>query len=270
MPPYNWHPDGEGAEYGELYGANPQQLYWRERKIKTDFRGDSNMFDQEYPATVELAFRRQSIESLIPLILVERAMRAKDIEAVGPKIMALDPAEYGSDDTVMGYRQGRVVPEVRRYHGKGPMEVVALAAQAFIEWQPDYLNVDAGGLGSGIADRLIELGYPVNRILFGERAIDSELYAIRKDEMGGEMKEWFENQPNQIVYDDALKADLSSPSYTYDSSRRLKIESKEHLKARGLKSPDGFDFLSLTFAMKVNHNRAKPNRSLETPNWRTM
>ena len=53
MPPYNWHPDGDGAEYGELYGADQEQLYWRERKIKTDFRGDSNLFDQEYPATVE-------------------------------------------------------------------------------------------------------------------------------------------------------------------------------------------------------------------------
>jgi hypothetical protein len=270
-PPEGWVPaDFNGSEYGELYGASREQLYWRELKIKTDFRGDENLFDQEYPATVELAFRRQSIEGLLPLPLIERAMRNTNIEAVGPKIMGIDPAEYGSDDTIFILRQGRVAPLVKRFHGRGPMEVVALAAQAIAEWQPDYINVDAGGIGSGIADRLIELGYPVTRILFGERAIEDELYGIRKDEMAGDLKKWLEDQPNQIVYDDALKADLSSPSYTYDSSRRLKVESKEHMKARGLKSPDGFDALCLTFATKVSTIRKKISRGAEMPNWRTM
>lgn len=270
IPPQEWMPDGDGAEYAELYGATREQLYWRELKIKTDFRGDSNLFDQEYPATVELAFRRQSIEGLLPLPLIERAMKNKDIEAVGPKIMGIDPAEYGSDDTIFILRQGRTAPFVKRFHGRGPMEVVSLAAQTIAEWEPEYINVDAGGIGSGVADRLIELGYPVTRVLFGERAIEDDLYAIRKDEMAGDLKNWLENQPNQIVYDDALKADLSSPSYTYDSSRRLKVESKEHMKARGLKSPDGFDALCLTFATKVSTIRKKVNRNMETSNWRTI
>ena len=276
--PAGWVPaDFDGAEYAELYGLTPEQSYWRERKIKTEFRGDSNLFDQEYPATVELAFRRQSIESLLPLPLIEKAMRAKSkeddptgVEGVGPKIMGIDPAEYGSDDTVFTLRQGRTIPNVKRYHGRGPMEVVSLAVNAIEEWKPDYINVDAGGIGSGIADRLIELGYPVQRVLFGERAIEDDLYAIRKDEMAAEFKKWLEDQPNRIVYDDALKADLSSPSYTYDSSRRLKVETKEHMKARGLKSPDGFDSCCLTFASKVGTMRKKVNRGSEMPNWRTI
>jgi len=269
-PPAGWLPDGEGAEYAELYGADHAQLYWRAQKIKNDFRGDVSLFDQEYPATAELAFRRQSVESLIPLVLVEKAMKRTDVEAVGPKIMALDPAEYGTDDTVMGYRQGRVVPATRRYHKKGPMEVVGLAARAFDEWKPDFLNVDAGGLGSGIADRLAELGYPVTRVLFGERALEEDLYAIRKDEMAGELKKWFEDQPNQLPNDEALKSDISSPSYTYDSSRRLKVESKEAMKRRGLKSPDGFDMMCLTLAIPSISVARRPNRNLERPNWRVM
>jgi hypothetical protein len=116
--------------------------------------------------------------------------------------------------------------------------------------------VDAGGLGSGIADRLAELGYPVSRILFGERAIEEDLYAIRKDEMAGELKKWFEDQPNQLPNDEALKSDISSPSYTYDSSRRLKVESKEAMKRRGLKSPDGFDMLCLTLRCRPSGRQA--------------
>lgn len=269
-PAPEWQPDGEGAEYIELYGITREQAYWRAQKIKNDFRGDVSLFDQEYPATAELAFRRQSVESLIPLILVEKAMKRTDIEAAGPKIMGIDPAEYGTDDTVFILRQGRVVTGVKRYHKKGPMEVVGLAGMAISEWQPDFINVDAGGLGSGIADRLAELNHPVTRVLFGERALEEDLYSIRKDEMAGELKKWFEDQPNQLPNDEALKSDLSSPSYTYDSSRRLKVESKEAMKRRGLKSPDGFDALCLTHAMPGVGVAKRPNRSLERPNWRVM
>ena len=269
VPPVDWRPDGETAEYMELYGITREQAFWRERKIKTDFRGDIGLFDQEYPATSELAFRRQAVESLIPLILVERAMKRTEVEAVGPKIMGIDPAEYGSDDTVFLLRQGRVVPATKRYHKKGPMEVVGLAGLAIAEWEPDFISVDAGGLGSGIADRLAELGHPVSRVLFGERALEEDLYSIRKDEMAGEMKKWFEDQPNQLPYDEALKSDISSPSYTYDSSRRLKVESKEKMKARGLKSPDGFDALCLTFAVPAVGAVKRVNR-MEPTNWRAI
>lgn len=272
-PPYGWVPiDFKGAEYAELYGLTIEQSYWRERKIKTDFKGNINLFDQEYPATVELAFRRQTQESLLSLDLVEKAMRNKDVEAIGPKIMGIDPAEsVDGDDTVFVLRQGRVVQAVKRYHGRNTMEIVGLAGLAIQEWEPEYINVDAGGLGSGVADRLIELGHPCQRVLFGESAYDNERFSIRKDEMAGEAKDWLENQPNQIIYDDALKSDLVTPGFTHDSSLRLKVESKEHIKiVRKLKSPDGFDALCLTFATKVSTIKKKVNRNVESPNWRTI
>jgi hypothetical protein len=168
---------------------------------------------------------------------------------MGARIMGIDPAEYGKDDTVFIVRQGRVVLDYQRHHGKGTMEVVGLAARFAEQWKPDVINGDAGGLGSGIMDRLIELGYPVNRILFGERAVKDDLYGIRRDEMWGEMKAWFEDKPNQIPDDRALQAEITSPGFTHDSSRRLKVESKESMQKRGIKSPDGGDALALTFAM---------------------
>jgi hypothetical protein len=232
------------------------------------------MFDQEYPATPELAFRRQALESMIPIAWCEKALKETEIEAVGVKILGIDPAEYGEDSTVFIMRQGRVVENLRRYHKRGPMEIVGLAASCIDEWTPDFINVDAGGIGSGVADRLAELGYPVTRVLFGERALEPELYAIRKDEMGGEMKTWFEAGPVRITVDekerDALKADICGPSFTHDSSRRLKVESKEHMKRRGLKSPDAFDALGLTFAVPCvpTAKRSRVNRTMNPTNWR--
>jgi hypothetical protein len=162
-----------------------------------------------------------------------------------------------------------VVHEFRRFHGKKTTETVALAARAIAEWQPDYINCDAGGLGSGIADRLIELGHPVSRILFGERAIELDLYGLRRDEMWGEMAEWFGDQV-QLPYDMAALTDLTSPAKDEDGSLRFKLETKKSMRKRGLKSPDAGDALALTFAVPAVSVPKRPNRGLERPNWRVM
>ena len=270
--PAGWRPDGATTDYGEAYGLDLQQLYWRERKTLTDFRGEESSFDQEYPATAELAFRRQSVETLFKIARIEKAMHHKpDIEGIGPKIMGIDPAEAeeGGDDTVFALRQGRRVLEVRRFHGKNTMEVVALAARAIDDWRPDYINVDAGGLGSGIADRLIELQHRCYRVLFGERAIEQDLYHLRRDEMWGEMVKWFEDDV-QLPNDESLKADLCGPIKDEDASLRFKLETKKAMRKRGLKSPDGGDALALTFATPVNAREKRPNRWRDLRNWRTL
>lgn len=275
-PPPGWTQmveDEEHEDYQENYGLDDAQMYWREQKIATDFRGDATLFDQEYPASADLAFRRQAKASLLKIARIEKAMKVKDLEAIGPRIMGIDPAESeadDADDTVFTLRQGRVVHHIKRYHGRKTTETVALAARSIVDWEPDFINVDAGGLGSGIADRLIELGYPVTRIMFGERAIEQDLYHLRRDEMWGEMAEWFKDDV-QLPYDMAALTDLTSPAKDEDASLRFKLETKKAMKKRGLKSPDAGDSLALTFALPaVTPNQKKPNRTLNPPNWRTM
>ena len=54
-----------------------------------------------------------------------------------------------------------------------------------------------------------------------------------------------------IPTSDTLHADLTGPRYTYDSGSRIKLERKEDMKRRGLRSPDEGDALALTFAHPV-------------------
>lgn len=244
--------DADEAIYAERHGLSAEQMVWRRRKVQTDFRGDVALFDQEYPATPALAFRAAASGSYIGMDLVDAAMGTEVAEDdYTPKIMGVDPAEYGDDATAIVRRRGRKVYPIERKHKLGPMEVVGLVARRADEWGPDAINVDCTGIGSGIADRLTELGYPVNRVHFGESPIEGDQYGIRKDEMWGELKAWLENRPCELPSDDILAADLVGPQYTYDSSRRLRIESKEKMKARGLKSPDSGDALALTFAVHI-------------------
>jgi hypothetical protein len=253
MPaPSHFELEPEETDYQAAYKLTLEQMVWRRMKVSGDFRGDVALFDQEYPATSALAFRRVSGDPLINPGDVAIARTNKELEPQGPRILGVDPAEYGRDSTAIAFRQGRVCHRIDAFNGKGPMEVVALVAMRADQWRPDAINVDCTGVGSGVADRLIELGYPVNRVHFGERAIEDQQYGIRRDEMWGNMREFFQNRPCSIPDDDALEQDLCAPQYTYDSSRRLKLESKENMRKRGIHSPDRADALALTFAVPMS------------------
>jgi hypothetical protein len=54
-----------------------------------------------------------------------------------------------------------------------------------------------------------------------------------------------------LVRHDRLQADACGPAYSYDSNSRLKLESKDHMRARGARSPDEWDAVALTFAEPV-------------------
>ena len=256
-PPADWMPSGEDLDYGQPYGLSREQLYWRRVKVDTDFRGDEPLFDQEYPATPALAFRRVAGDTFISVEAVLKARKTLAVESLGPLILGVDPAEYGADDTVIIGRRGRDASSIyQRHHGRGPMEVVGIVGKLADRVLPDSINVDATGIGSGIADRLTELGYPVQRVGFGERAIADTKYPRRGDEMWGDMKDWIMDTPNKLPDDDQLQTELTMRQYSYDSSRRTVLESKETMKQRGLGSPDGADALALTFAIPVR-KRAK-------------
>ena len=52
--------------------------------------------------------------------------------------------------------------------------------------------------------------------------------------------------PSQMIRDD-----LIGPEYSYNKDEEIILEKKEHMKARGLASPDHGDALALTFAEDV-------------------
>lgn len=261
--------DADESDYCEQYGLNAGQMFWRRLKIANDFRGDEALFDQEYPATPSLAFQRVAGNPYIPAALVSKSRKTVGTEARGARIMGVDVAEYGDDDSAVAKREGRVCYPLSTWHGRSTMETVGLVAREADVWNPDLINVDCTGVGSGVADRLIELGYPVQRVHFGARAIREEQFKDRRAEMYGEAKEWLEDLPNQIPDDDVLAGELSAPQYTYDSSRRLVLESKEKMRERGVKSPDRADAFALTFATKVVPRRSENERKTRRKsNWR--
>ncbi|MGP1257300.1 MAG: hypothetical protein ACTS10_23025, partial [Kiloniellales bacterium] len=112
----------------------------------------------------------------------------------------------------------------------------------------DAVFVDAGR-GEGVIDRLRQLGHSVVEVNFGGRPISAR-YLNKRAEMWDALAAWL-RAGGALPADAALRRDLSTPTYDFDAANRLRLESKDKLRERGLSSPDLGDALALTFALPV-------------------
>src|SRR6516225_1669272 len=169
-------------------------------------------------------------------------------------IIGVDVASgHGTDVSVAAVRKGHDARSYgqHKFPGVDPIalsyEVAALANKV----GADAVHVDATGVGEGTAARLRELGLPVHPVYLGSRAPSQG--DVRCANMRAYcwtmMAAWV--KVGAIVNDAELKAQLCAPEYG-ESAMGLVIEKKEHMRERGLASPDCADALSLTFAYPVH------------------
>ena len=167
-------------------------------------------------------------------------------------------ARFGDDDTVIFTRIGRdgcSVP-LKRLHGLDTVQVVGQVKQHVAYLRKTlgigrvYVFVDEGGVGGGPVDILKSDGFPVRGVNFSQSPDEKEKYPNKREEIWDRMSEWLKE--GAIPDDRELKEDLVSPTYTFDTYGRKKLESKKDMKKRGLRSPDSADALALTFAYRVN------------------
>jgi hypothetical protein len=112
--------------------------------------------------------------------------------------------------------------------------------------------VDVVGVGAGVYDRLIELGLPVTPYNGGEAPFDKERFVNARAEDYWNLRELFENGEVDIdELDDKLAAQLGSIKWTVDSPGRIKIESKDDMRKRGMPSPDRADTAAIAFSRRA-------------------
>lgn len=244
-------------EYADAYGLDMDQMAWRRAKIDTDFAGDVDWFNQEYPATPDLAFLKVGHKPLINTLRVQVARKkiTAHMERLGAHVVGLDPARFGDDDSVFIHRQGRVAWGTEHLDQYDTMAVAGHAVRMLDDDKTiRMMFIDIGGLGAGIYDRMVELGYGdrITAVNFGERASDTRKYFNKRSEMWGEMAEWLHDKITPSIPDeDLLHADLTTPSFRYSSNGQMKLDSKDDIKKELGRSPDDGDALCLTFAEPV-------------------
>jgi phage terminase large subunit len=192
-------------------------------------------------------------DAVIPLALCEAAA-AREIQTTSYRpVWGLDVARFGDDRTALCKRRGNTVLEpVKFWRGKDTMQVAGLVVQ---EWKdtdeddrPSEILVDVIGLGAGVVDRLLELGLPVRGVNVGEAAAVSDRYMRLRDELWFRARDWLAGNDVKLPPDEALIGELTGPKYRIESSGKIKVESKDDMKKRGLQSPDLADAFILTLA----------------------
>lgn len=195
-------------------------------------------------------FPRQGDRQFISREVVEGAA-TREIEADhhAGLIMGVDVARFGDDTTVIRFRRGRDARSIKpiKLKGKDNMQVANECAALIDDHKPDAVCVDAGN-GTGVIDRLREMGYKVIEVWFGSKSMEEEWSDFRT-ELWAKMREWLTG--GCIDDDSDLKDDLVGPEYEFDRLERIKLEAKEKMKRRGVASPDNGDALAVTFATKV-------------------
>lgn len=168
------------------------------------------------------------------------------------RIIGVDPARYGDDRSVIFKRQGLASFKPRVWRGIDNMTLASHVAAEIEAWQPDATFIDEGN-GSGVIDRLRQLGHEVIGVHFGGRPTKLR-YINKRTEMWFEMREWV-LAGGVIPNDQNLKQDLAAPTYRFDRTDKICLESKDDIKSRGLPSPDLGDALALTFAFPVQKDQ---------------
>ncbi|QQS11055.1 MAG: terminase [Rhodospirillales bacterium] len=197
-------------------------------------------------------FPRVSAERFVgaDLLALARTRAVRDGRP-GAAVLGVDVARFGDDDSVALLRIGGVVARVQRWRRLDTMQLAASVAELILAWRPRQVFVDGVGVGGGVVDRLRQLGHRVVDVGAGGRAADERRFANLRAEMWSRMRDWLQEGGVLPAADEALAREIGAPGYAFDARGRLRIESKDDLRARGEGSPDAADALALTFAYPV-------------------
>lgn len=208
--------------------------------------------DNAYRQEMLCDFNASSDDILIPLTEVDEAMGREWVNQTNPApmIFGVDVARFGNDCSVIFKRRGVVAFEPLVFRKLDNMTLADRVAQEIERDRPVAVFVDQGQ-GTGVIDRLRQLGFDVTEVPFGSKAKNSDTYVNRRIEMWDGMRKWL-REGGILPRNETLKADLSAPTYSFNSRGAMQLESKADIKERLRRSPDLADALALTFANKVS------------------
>ena len=180
-----------------------------------------------------------------------------------PVVIGVDPAWTGDDDFVIVMRQGLNAKVLGSYaRNDNDVQMAQLIAQFEDDYKADAVFVD-GGVGTGI----VSIGHTMGRdhwqiIWFSDKSMDRGCLNKRA-EMWEQIRLWLK-EGGGLEEDEIMRSDLTGVELVPRLDGKKQLESKEHMKDRGLASPNRADALALTFAFPVASRKLAYNPKHET------
>lgn len=172
------------------------------------------------------------------------------------KIISVDVARFGDDQTVIGLRQGLQLRILEKLRGLDTTQVAMRVMGHIQREQARGCIVDGDGIGGGVVDYInLHLAewmkkhpwFKLDEFHGGAVAGDQFMYFNRRAEMWGKTRDWLVT--GSIPNDPELEMDLTGPEYFFSAKNQIQLERKEDMKKRGLASPDCGDMLAMSFAL---------------------
>lgn len=231
-------------------GLNSQQINhsWIE-----DMKAMYSEEDDNYQIRVLGNFGRFGEQQFIPSNLIESSIKNYlDFRAYSnfPKVMGVDVARFGDDQTVFVVRQGPKVLDIVKFSQLDTMEVAGRIVDMQARHNCATIFIDSVGIGAGVYDRSRELGLPVKEVIVSHKSTRPMMYANLRAQLWGEFRDWLQNG-GDIPDDKELSSQLNSMQYTLNNKMQILLLSKRDIKKMGLPSPDIGDAISLTFAGNI-------------------
>jgi hypothetical protein len=189
-------------------------------------------------------------DTLIAPSLIEAAQNRTLVEDADDQRLGVDVARYGTDRTIIIRTAGPVCRTIGSYAKLPTTETTGHVVAHVRELPGDFeIRVDGVGVGGGVVDQLVEMGFAVMDMQAGAAPMDSKHFLNARAEWYWGLRELFEQGDIDIdPDDDELAAHLGALRYKYTSRGQIQIESKDDIRKRGLPSPDRADALMLAKA----------------------
>jgi len=192
--------------------------------------------------------------TIIPLYLVEAAVK-RDVEQIpSEEVWGLDVSGAGADLCALAKRRGNIMPEpVKVWRSDDTMVSVGKVAAEYrdAKIKPVQICVDSNGIGAGVAHRLAEQGLPVHCVNVSESHSSNDRYLRLRDEMWERARDWFYGKDVRIPDDPPFIGEISRIKWGLTSNGKMKAMSKYDMKLappRGLgKSNDRSEAFCFTF-----------------------
>jgi hypothetical protein len=173
-----------------------------------------------------------------------------------PLILGCDVGR--GDRSVMLPRRGRkVLPNVQVFTGERTMDFAQRIANEIRLYREEHdlkaqVIIEELGMGVGVVETLEDMGFAEQ--VWGVNTGGSpseggrELYTNLRCEMWGELRTWLEGNVELPNMPDLLD-DLVVIKRKPNANGKLRLETKDEMRRRGVRSPDLGDALALTFAV---------------------
>lgn len=149
----------------------------------------------------------------------------------------------GGDENVLAIREGNQVYIAAAWRETDTIQAVRQFIAEFerLKLTASSIYADEGGLGTVMVDALRDAGWRINRVNNGAAANRPEVYANRGAEIWFEAKRLIEEKKMVLSDDPVFIQQASNRRVEYTGTQKLRAESKEAMRNRGVSSPDRAD-----------------------------